>query len=1331
VHEPQSDLPDGSDVLLTPDVAPEPDAERTFRGRFNGDAEARLYQSGPYDHVIVIPEPFNRREQSEFGRRTKYDLWRRFDVLLPYLYAYGYDVWVVQARQTGENVHEQAAAVAQAIAYAATFQGGPQGGKVVVAGFSLAGPVVRIATARWQSDAAWRAELALPSEVPASLLIFGDAPLRGAQVNYELQRLLWQKDKQNQVNLNSCTAQQLIRSGIGSAGGGQGINEQRFRVLGGAISFSGDGICDDFDGTNCHCRGEAPVESFGPLHDGWAQGIRKIAFSNGSWDPPKIKCYGGDLDREYGVDLCPEDPGGNGAWTPDPGAVFAHVEIDGSLPLVCDIFDKNLHVTGADIVAGSRLDGLLNESSVLQYPICDSATLHQRFAPTFMPITSALATDVPYSNGPFDAVRVADHHGFHEQVAPETLNWVIEEIAAATGGTPPEDEAGNPNVPPRPPSDLTAMTVPRGENKVALHWRDRSNNERGFVVYRLRSGETGWRWRADLEANETSFVDEVDVLPQPPDTTTYYFYQVQAYNTAGDSGWSNRADANMYEPFPYRPITDAPPGCATSLRPRFHWFGASYSSSYWVHVSDDESGQEIFDDMLHPNEELVLPFPLQEGHRYSYIVSGRNNLHQGPWSERRYFIPLCTPLTAPVLTAPLHCTGPRPTLDWEPVPGAHGYVVKLRQVSTVPGVDDPYVFPADNLPWVETDQLTLPFDLPPADYWFQVKAGDGVNTGAWSGYRYFTAGCTTSSPPGVANPISPGGQVLTNTPTYRWETGHDATSYRLLVQHRPDNTSVYDAEHAAADICTVTACAVTPAAPLPPGSYHFYVQSLGHGAAPFGPSAIFTVPELPTLTVGDASVAEAAAGDVDVHIPLTLTAPAGPAVRLRWRTVDDTAHAPGDYLPHDEIATFVEGETRLDLVVRVRNDAVHEGPERFLVRLFDLQGAGATDTEAAVTIADDDAVPVLLAADVLETEPAAGGQLESAFRVDALGTSEQPIDVPYTLQACTATPGSDYVAAASGALHFESGAGSQSVPFTVLGDHALEGHEVFTLVLGAASGATVGKGLANATLTEHDGPALGILRADFDHDGHNDLVWNDPTGNRYGIWSLRGPHRLGETAFVPAAPADQNWKLAGVGDFDGNATPDLLWRNQDSGRLSVWFMNGTARTGAVVFDGRPDSTVAGVANFGGDLTPDILWRGPDRRGSLSVWIMQGTTLVSEQPLTPAAPVEAGWTLQATGDLDGDGRPDLLWRNGTSGALVAWLMNGTTRVGGGPLTPSGLADLNWRVVAAQDIDADGTTDIVWQDATSGRIVTWLMAGTTRRCAAPLVNDAAGRVVLGPR
>jgi hypothetical protein len=68
-------------------------------------------------------------------------------------------------------------------------------------------------------------------------------------------------------------------------------------------------------------------------------------------------------------------------------------------------------------------------------------------------------------------------------------------------------------------------------------------------------------------------------------------------------------------------------------------------------------------------------------------------------------------------------------------------------------------------------------------------------------------------------------------------------------------------------------------------------------------------------------------------------------------------------------------------------------------------------------------------------------------------------------------------------------------------------------------------------------------------------------------------------------------------------------------------------------------------------------------------------------LTPAqVPIE--WKIRGAKDLNGDGRPDLLLQNATTGALARWLMNGSSRVEETLLTPGEVGHPKWRLAAVR-------------------------------------------------
>ena len=63
-----------------------------------------------------------------------------------------------------------------------------------------------------------------------------------------------------------------------------------------------------------------------------------------------------------------------------------------------------------------------------------------------------------------------------------------------------------------------------------------------------------------------------------------------------------------------------------------------------------------------------------------------------------------------------------------------------------------------------------------------------------------------------------------------------------------------------------------------------------------------------------------------------------------------------------------------------------------------------------------------------------------------------------------------------------------------------------------------------------------------------------------------------------------------------------------------------------------------------------------------------------------------WEIKGVGDLDIDGKADVVWRNKTNGHNFAWLMNGTT-VASSAFLPS-IANLNWEIKSMRDLDGDG-------------------------------------------
>jgi hypothetical protein len=221
-----------------------------------------------------------------------------------------------------------------------------------------------------------------------------------------------------------------------------------------------------------------------------------------------------------------------------------------------------------------------------------------------------------------------------------------------------------------------------------------------------------------------------------------------------------------------------------------------------------------------------------------------------------------------------------------------------------------------------------------------------------------------------------------------------------------------------------------------------------------------------------------------------------------------------------------------------------------------------------------------------------------------------------------------------------------------------------------------------------------VGQRDFNYDGNTDILWRDNSGN-VGIWLMNGT-TIASTVVLGNVPS--NWSACGTGGFNGLSGMDIIWCNKTTGDVGIWFMNGTTIANTAVLGNMPTTwSVAGADNRG-----DIFWYNKTT-GDVTMWVLNGAQIAKTvdlgiEPLT--------WTIAGIGDFDGNGSTDILWRD-ASGNVGIWLMNGTGILSSKVL---GNVPLTWTIAQTGDYNGDGKSDILWTDS-SGNVAVWFMNATT--------------------
>ena len=218
------------------------------------------------------------------------------------------------------------------------------------------------------------------------------------------------------------------------------------------------------------------------------------------------------------------------------------------------------------------------------------------------------------------------------------------------------------------------------------------------------------------------------------------------------------------------------------------------------------------------------------------------------------------------------------------------------------------------------------------------------------------------------------------------------------------------------------------------------------------------------------------------------------------------------------------------------------------------------------------------------------------------------------------------------------------------------------------------------------------LTANFTNAAH--VYMQDQVGN-VTKWTINNTGTLQQYATFGGMGA---WILKGIGDVTHDGIADLFWQ-MTSGWVVAYLSQTNSAYLGVGLGNLGAWTLSAVADVDGDGIADLIWQLQDpKNGWITVWLMKSNC-------TQRSAYSLGnlgvWRLKGAGDINGDGKADLILQT-PMGDVVVWL----SQPGGG-YQGLGVGNLGaWELRTVHDVDGDGIADLLWQNP-GGWTVAWYM------------------------
>ncbi|HXK82536.1 MAG TPA: T9SS type A sorting domain-containing protein [Bacteroidales bacterium] len=321
-------------------------------------------------------------------------------------------------------------------------------------------------------------------------------------------------------------------------------------------------------------------------------------------------------------------------------------------------------------------------------------------------------------------------------------------------------------------NQVTHYTPYNGQTNVSINPFIDWGNITGSSEY-LLAIDTSFNFNSDLYEEFSGSMSQSSITGLLYGTT--YYWRVAAYHSLDTSNWSEPWSFTTDYELTEAPMLESPTDLSTDLsyeNVQLVWNSSTGASEYQYQVSTNADFTAI---IKSANTSLVAGNinNLYPQTTYYWRVRGANNNGYSPWSEFWSFTTESADLAPPTLVSPTNnATGidfDEVILNWNSVFGASQYIY---EICTDPSFETGVTSNEVNNTFAEIYGLS-----DNTQYYWRVKASDGVVESDWSEIWNFTTQLVSLPPPTLIYPANNATDLDFNSITFEWAQVNGAEEY--------------------------------------------------------------------------------------------------------------------------------------------------------------------------------------------------------------------------------------------------------------------------------------------------------------------------------------------------------------------------------------------------------------------------------------------------------------------------------------------------------------------------------------------------------------------------